>query len=484
MGRGFDESAIDSLKGLIEAEYARQGFLWAQVRPEVRSGPDGVAIRFEVFEGSRARLGRVRVLDGKRMELKLELPWAQHFSQELLEVQMVRVLKDCADSGFPFASVEPINFEVAQGAVSYDLLVTQGALVEIEWVEFTAGPRSLSRVMGVEPGEVYCQRRIDAGLERLREIKGFRIEGYELSPLNGNWVLKVRLAPESKNLIWGAMGLDPQAKDYWGEVRLDLKHLLGSLRRVTVHYQGGRERMALGMRYEEPYPFGWNLKLRAELSHSSRDTSYSRTFALGGVGFPLANHWELRFESGWEAVISESYGERSWLGSGVGRDGRDYPRNPRRGWLLDLGSRVGKQRGDRWWSSALDGGWVVNLYKELCGSAELHLRNLSGPDFPDPYQGFSLGGASSLRGYPEEAILSNSLGWLNLELRWLSGRDGRWFSFFDLAGYDADGYSSAQSFGVGVRVPIEPGALDLTYGVALGAPILEGLLHISLGWEF
>lgn len=481
VGRGFGESAIDSLKSLIEAEYARQGFLWVQVRPELNPGPDGVAIRFEVFEGSRAGLGRVRILGGPGMEI--ELPRGQHFTQELLEAQMVKVLEVCADLGFPFASVEPANFEVVQEAVNYDLVVTQGPLVELDRVELTAGPRALSRVMGIEPGEVYSQRRIDSGLERLRTIKGLRVEGYELLPRNGNWVLRVKLAPESKNLVWGAVGLDPQAREYWGEARLDLKHLLGSLRRVSLHYQGGRGRITLGIRYEEPYPFGWNLRPRVELSHSSRGTAYSRIFLLGGVGFPLAN-WELRFELGWEAVVSESYWERSWVGSGVGQEGRDYPENPRRGWFLDLGSRVGVSRGSRLWRSTLDGGWVIKITEELCGSAELHLRNLTGPDLPDPYQGFSLGGASSLRGYHEDAILSNSLGWLNLELRRLSGREGRWFSFLDLAGYDTDGYSLAQSLGLGVRAPIEPGALELAYGVALGTPILEGLLHISFGWEF
>jgi outer membrane protein assembly factor BamA len=445
---------------------------------------DGVELKFEVSAGDRAKLGRVRVQDELGGELEVELPRADYFSQELLEDQLGSIIKAYADSGFPFAAVEPAHFMVVEQSLSYDLILTPGIQVELSRVEFNIGPRTLAQVMGVEPGTIYCQRRIDLGLKKIEALGGFKVKGYEIVDAGGEWVLKITLLPTSRRTILGGLGVHPAAGEYWGDLKLNLEQILGSLRSIAVDYRGGKGRTELELHYEEPYPWGWNLKLGFDLSHSARDTSYSRTFGLGALSLPLSE-WSLRFGLGWESVIAERYGERYWFGTGIERDIRDYPLNPRQGWFLGLDSRVGKFKADRWLRSMLDGGGAIKTYKEIFTSVEIHLRSLTGPAFPDPYQGFKLGGASSLRGYPEEAISANLLGWANIELRWISGQDGRWFLFTDLAGYEARSYAAAQSFGAGVRVAVAPGVpLELAYGVAWGSSIQDGLIHIRLGWEF
>ena len=100
---------------------------------------------------------------------------------------------------------------------------------------------------------------------------------------------------------------------------------------------------------------------------------------------------------------------------------------------------------------------------------------------------FRVGGATTLRGYRENQFRGASVGWLNIEYRFITGKISRLFLFSDV-GFISDrqqqGDISRYSYGAGIRASTAIGQIGIDFGIGEGDSFTNGKIHLSLNGAF
>ncbi|MBT5420629.1 MAG: BamA/TamA family outer membrane protein [Candidatus Cloacimonetes bacterium] len=102
------------------------------------------------------------------------------------------------------------------------------------------------------------------------------------------------------------------------------------------------------------------------------------------------------------------------------------------------------------------------------------------------FEVYELGGAKSLRGFNENTFSGFRIGWSDIELRYLFGRNSRLFAF-GAYGYVENKqykYNDLFSFGFGLRTQTKIGILGIDYGLGIQnremRNPLDGIIHIGI----
>jgi outer membrane protein insertion porin family len=98
---------------------------------------------------------------------------------------------------------------------------------------------------------------------------------------------------------------------------------------------------------------------------------------------------------------------------------------------------------------------------------------------------FWFGGFGSLRGYRENQFHGTSVSWVNLEYRFIVGRNSRVFLFNDWGFYqyeDASGIKNdiLAGYGVGIRFDTPLGVMGVDYGLGRGDTFSTGKIHFGI----
>lgn len=102
------------------------------------------------------------------------------------------------------------------------------------------------------------------------------------------------------------------------------------------------------------------------------------------------------------------------------------------------------------------------------------------------FEVYELGGAKNLRGFNENVFSGFRVGWSDIELRYLFGRNSRLFTF-GAYGYVENRnykYNDLYSFGFGLRTQTKIGLLGIDYGMGIQngemRNPLDGIIHIGI----
>ena len=98
---------------------------------------------------------------------------------------------------------------------------------------------------------------------------------------------------------------------------------------------------------------------------------------------------------------------------------------------------------------------------------------------------FWFGGFGSLRGYRENQFHGTIVSWINVEYRFLIGRNSRVFLFSDWGFYqyeDATGIVNdiLPGYGVGIRFDTPLGVMGVDYGLGRGDTFSTGKIHFGI----
>ncbi|MEA2095628.1 MAG: POTRA domain-containing protein [Candidatus Cloacimonadota bacterium] len=102
------------------------------------------------------------------------------------------------------------------------------------------------------------------------------------------------------------------------------------------------------------------------------------------------------------------------------------------------------------------------------------------------FEVYELGGAKSLRGFNENVFSGFRVGWSDIEIRYLFGRNSRLFAFgaYGYAENQDYKYSDLFSFGFGLRTQTKIGLLGIDYGLGIQngemRNPLDGIIHIAI----
>jgi len=262
--------------------------------------------------------------------------------------------------------------------------------------------------------------------------------------------------------------------------------------------------------YEEPWVFNIPVNIGGGLERIVRDTTYiERSYFLNST-FKLSAEFKGFLNFSHKEVVPDSLASRNLRlvrstttdgEIGVEYDTRDHPINPRKGlrymasftfgtkentgpvYLIkedSLAIREGikKVRGhlsyfQRLWQNQV---LAVNFHGSYIEGDKNQLQ------ISDHYW---FGGFGSLRGYRENQFHGTTVSWINVEYRFLIGRNSRVFLFSDWGFYqyeDATGSVNdiLPGYGLGIRFDTPLGVMGVDYGLGRGDTFSTGKIHFGI----
>jgi len=518
-----DSTALATLLGAVVARLEESGRLEARATAAWDTG--GAVLRLETREGPLYRLRTVAIDgaapgDSAAFGAALGLRAGDAAAPLAAGRAGERALGAVADQGYPYARLELARFEPdtaggAAGTVRWVTLRYAGARgprvvisrVRVDGLQVTR-PEVAARSLGRLAGRPWDHDAALAGRDRLAQLGLFRAATFEGLEGESDWgraQLVYRVEEPRYNRFEAVAGFQGDAGTA-GLARLELGNLLGTGRSALLRWESrGKGRSDFEARYAEPLLFGAPLRLEGVVQQQIQDTLYARTRWGGHGRFTLGAQEQL--EAGWEqerVVQERGELERAEVQStlfALERSTLDQPASPRRGTRTRLDAaqsftrqvlRPQGERSSRASATQLHGEW----HRPLGRAAGLTLELAAAGKFSSQrvlslYERYPLGGATSLRGYDEEAFRVDRYALARLEWRWFLGDGGqRAFLFWDHAamgtrlarpeGGDRLEVLERDGLGFGLRLETAGGLVGVDYGLEPGRPPLEGKIHLQL----
>jgi len=492
-GGEVSEEEIEPAISKVLREYVRRGYLFASIDYSFQpNGKEGTKLTLRVNEGKRVKIGNIRIVGNSILsgeEIKRALKLRGKFDPGKIEEGIKRVLRIYAEKGYPLARMSLTEFRLSKdrSKLNFDIMIDEGDPVRIADVRVTGlkktKPKVILRQLPIRAGMPYRQSLVDESIRLLRNmpyIYDVEPKAIEIGERTDEVIFNAHVIEAHSGRIEGMLGYAPpitpesRAK-LTGTIFIDETNILGSGRALHFEWRSA-ESKRIEFRYLEPWILGRPIDLSLR---------YERQAGFKSYGISLISRLNFRYliKGGFSYEMAELNGMRNRavkFEAGFRRDVRDYALNPTSGDVesANLGVTAGDYRLGRF---TLGAQIYLSTRRNQVLALGAHLGKLFGRDIP-PFELFSLGGANTLRGYPEGWFQGGSMAYANLEYRFLTGLGSHLFLFVDLGTTNPPQLQI--SYGVGARLEARSGRLNLCYGLARGDSILNGKIHVSLGTAF
>ena len=515
--KGYLEVKIDSMK-LRESPLnpqAKELFIWLSAGP--------------LFSIKTLKIKSDSIPEADYLKL-MESASGKPFDQDVLQRDIDDLLKFAADQGFPFARAEIVQIKPfrndKRAEVEIVVKITEGNRifvkdVVIQGLQYTR-PEVVLRQLYFTSGMTFSQRWFNKIEPRLHRMQLFKmVQPPAIIRIAPDSVLILQNLKEGNpNTFDGVVGYVPPPANskknngyFTGLIDLSFRNLFGTGRKFKIYWEkSDRLSENFNTQYQEPWIF--NLPLDAGLSFSRqvRDTLYI------AYDFQLASQFHfneslslfLNFSrqsvnpdslASWEQGLIKNriYG----LEIGLTYDTRDYPLNPRSGLFYQSSYSYGlkqnlgpaaliyrdslkKNIGLN--SLQMQFEWYKSLFKNQVLATKFNLKNKRGT-YLQLSDYFWFGGSQSVRGYHERQFSGYLVAWLNMEYRFIVGRNARVFLFTDWGYYktkiqNEEQQKALRGIGLGLRFETPMGIMGVDYGVARGESFRQGKIHVRLTSQF
>jgi hypothetical protein len=508
------------------------GFLTASIDSVVKDSVNTTAYLFvgDKFLWAKISQGNVPedYLTGTRFRNKLFN--GKPFSYEQLARLQKKIIKNCENNGYPFASLTLDSIQVSENKFSASLLLSKNKFITIDSLVLkgasTVAPVYIYNYIGISPGDVYDESQINKISGRMREL-AFLSEIKPAQVIFTEKETKLFLFLESKKASQfdGVLGLlpdenEPGKLNLTGEVHLKLQN---SLRRGEVIELNWKQLpyKSQDLKVHAFYPFLFNTKfgIDGNLAIFRQDTTYiivtknlGVQYALTGNnfirGFVTDKESDLQSTVGLENVTQlPPYADVTTLsyGATVHYEKLDYRLNPTKGFSLEAtgstGNRTVKKNSginDAAYDSIslnsviYQGEITFDIYFPLGGRHVLDVGNqsayISNPElFVNEL--YRIGGLKSLRGFDEESIYTSLHTIGKLEYRYLIEQNSFLFAFVNGAWYQNKSrgvnlHDTPIGFGAGINFETKIGIMSVSYalGKQFDNPIFfkNGKVHFGI----
>lgn len=503
----LEKDMVRILDGYIAEGYWQVSVAFPKV--EVNRG----RVFFRIEEGRRTLIDTVEIAGNEHAASDSLLD--EMFSlrgapliRETLEVDLEALVRFYENRGYPFCSLTPeVSVPPGSDTARFRIEVDEGPFVRVDTIRFYGNritrAETLLREMRMPKGEPYDQRRVDRALLALRRLPFLLdVDAAVLkTEPDGRTALVVSVQEAPPGRAEGIVGIAPASRDrargLTGSFAIAFGNLLGTGRRADASWsRRGNAASDLDMLYVEPWILRQPLGLEATLLMRQRPGFAENRMGLG-VRLSTSNGADVRVGVSKGGVRPDSSGAGGFIKGRI--------------WSLD-GALEFDRRDDRWnpisgslhrirlvWSRVTqDGGtgrrlrFLADLHRYLALgrraviAASVHGAGVAENGVALPDGPLRLGGATSIRGYREEAFLVNRAIWMNLEWRLLLARRSRAFLFVD-AGVLGDAATGEKygllfpfGFGLGLRTVSRLGTIGLDYGLTRTDNPGRGKVHIRM----
>lgn len=528
-GSPYSDTTFQADLDRIRDHYRKAGFLGVVVAGETVPHPadtTSINLTVAVREGKRTVVGRIR-LEGLRSltesdALRLfDTEPGNPLSDAALAEDCFRLIRELESRGYPLArcrvdSVEWLRGE-SEDSLAIRVAVDPGPAVQISEVRVEGNRETnadvILREMRLREGEPYDPVRVEALRQRLVRLNIFSSVSEPELFLRGDTAgLLVRVQEGRTNTFDGILGYIPGSvsgeKGYFtGLVSVGMRNLFGTGRKLSLQWKReNRYTQELGVRYTEPWIFGFPVNVAGGFFQRQQDTAYVRRLVDGRADLLLSEKLSLGVSLGSEAVIpnedttiGRAYRSSSLsLGADAVYDSRDDLYAPTTGVRYVASYQYGRKTIDR--PGFPPSGWVQRLgvdveiflpaFARQVVALSVHGRQVQGTEIQEAEM-YLLGGTRSLRGYRESQFSGTLVSWFNSEYRFLTGRRSYLFALFDLGYYSRPeflGSPAAESvrfgYGIGATVDTAIGMIGVSVALGKGDSLSDAKIHIGIINDF
>lgn len=489
------------------------------------------AINISLTENEPAFIGDIIIEQASSNKLVFDdkLQWLKNsqFSKYELERTFTKILDDCENNGFPFASISVNSIYTYRDSVENKLLVdiyiniNSGAKSQINQVEVIGNSKTKSdfiiKSSGIKLGEEYSQAKIDEIPIRLSRLRFFDLTERPIYYFNtaNEGILRINIKERQTNNFDGIIGYVPSTSTgengfFTGFINVALRNLFGTGRNAIFRWQSeSKLSQEFEIKYLEPWVFNFPINFETTLFQRKQDTTYVQRNFDGKIEYLATHQISASILVGSESVIATENSAGNFLtdnssalttGINFKIDSMNDFYNPTSGvYFSNTYKYTNKTITNKLnsFSSGLqrfefDLAYVHQFFKAQVAYLSVHLRELRGDNLgiSDFY---FLGGTNSLRGYRERQFYGNRIIWSNLEYRFILSAKSFAFTFFD-NGYFLRSEDNAKNiietssfkmgYGFGIKIETGIGVLGVSFALAKGDSFSDGKIHFGIVNEF
>ncbi len=423
----------DDLKR-IQLLYMERGYLDAAISdPEVLVHPEGegLYVAVTVDEGIQYRIGDIRFggdWDGFPDFIREDVRQrtGDVFKRGAL-MNDIRMLENShRDQGYAWAEIDPRMLKSPEEEkVNFTLLLNRGPLVRIRRVEISGNVKTRDYVIRREirllEGDLFSQKKVDDSRRFVRSLGFFDKVSIDVRRIGDDLADLIVSVEEGSSGTLTAGAAYSSIDGLVGTFSLAQSNMFGRGQRVKIDTEFGGEKSSYNLSFTEPRVLSGNYSLRLDVFDTSREYSNYDEDSVGGglrVGYRFSDFSSLsrsyryadynifNIEDTASNLIKSQEGENTTSSATLSYryDSRDYPLDPREGYLISLSTEIagGFLGGTNdFIRNIVEIGYFYPLYRDLIGSAHLEIGSVNAYDgnIVPVSERFFMGGLYSLRGF-------------------------------------------------------------------------------------
>ena len=534
-GSVINQVILNSANQRIIQRYQEAGYLFARIDSTILSRSEdekAQLIRWYVNEGALVRLGKVHMIPDslslEELENLVDFNEGDIYRKEVIESEIALIGHFYAENGYPLATIDIRNTTLRNEEdgkyIDIDIKINSGDQIKINKVIIRGNKSTqdnvILRELDITSGQNYNQKKIDDIPKQLNHLGYFSeiLPARAIGLQGGKMDILVEVKESNTTSFDGIVGYIPPPQNnpseegyFTGLINLNFRNLFGSGRKFEVNWRKpDKFSEEFKIYYEEPWIFNYPVNVGAGLERIVRDTTYiERSYFLNSTlklsaefkGFVNFRHQEVVPDSLASRNLRMTRNTISSGEIGVQYDTRDFPINPRKGIRYMASFSFGKKKntGPEYLiqedSLTLNEGikkingqlsFFQNLWQNQVFALNFKGAHIEGDE--DQLQlsdHFWFGGFGSLRGYRENQFHGTTISWVNLEYRFLIGRNSRVFLFNDWGFYQFEDARGIQNdilggYGVGIRFDTPLGIMGVDFGLGRGDTFSTGKIHFGI----
>ena len=422
-----------------------------------------------------------------------------------------RIISNCENNGYPFASVKLDSISIEDNEVHAKLNLERNRFCKIDSIVMkgkdVVAPVYIYNYIGMKPGSIYDESKINRISIRLRELPFVtESKSNEVVFDEKQTKLLLYLEPRKASQFDGVLGVAPDDKGkiiLTGEAHLKLQNALRRGEVVELNWkQLPAKTQDLKVHALYPYLFNTPIGIDGNLSIYKQDTTYIDVIKNLGVQYMFnGTNFIKAFVNDKESTLLSTEGLESQTilpefadirttsyGLTLHFEKLDYRFNPRKGFLIETspstGNRTIKKNGDlnpviydslQLRTTQYHFDFSGDYFIPLSQRQVIDIGNKSGYVYsPDLFTNelFRIGGLKSLRGFDEESIHASLYFIGKIEYRYLLEQNSFLFAFYNQAWYKNESRSEVidridtpYGFGAGINFETKLGIMSVSYAL-------------------
>ncbi len=392
----YDPDRMNLDRELVRQYYLKNGYADATVTASnAELDPDGTGfiITFAIDEGERYSFGNVGIesslseVPAEAYQGELLTLAGDVYNASLVDKTVEKLTLAIAEGGYAFARVRPrATPDVANRTIGIAYVIDEGPRVYIERINVVGNTRTkdfvIRREFRLAEGDAYNPMLVDRAKKRLAALGIFKTAEVKRRPGSApdRVVLDVEVEEQSTGELSFGAGYSTN-EGVIGDVSITERNLLGNGQFLRLKLAGSFERMQIDLSFTEPRFLDRNMSAGFDLYHKELDNSSTSGFKqrkTGGqlrLGFPLAENFWMQTHYGLSRdeiydvkdnaslAIKEACGDpaptrtgaadcrdeayyTSLVGTTITYDARNHPKNPTRGFYVQLDDEFAGLGGD------------------------------------------------------------------------------------------------------------------------------------------